>query len=98
MTHAQELTRRAKWEANFKLNPSGPGAIVESLVTGGVLAKSKIDEGDIVLKVNDLAIVTQEDWDAATYAIRANELTRITYRSGHQVEKIELNLSPLGME
>ncbi len=93
---SQDLSRRARWQASFE--GDFPGVWIKSIEDQSPLADVGLKEMDKVLQVNDRRLLTSEDWGVATYAIRANEPTKITYRRGDKVGAVEVRLNELGKE
>ncbi len=96
--YAQDLERRASWNAKFSLVANSPGAMITTLDEASPLATAGIEEGDIFLKVDGRLIKSYEDWDAITYGIRANRITRIQYRRNDYVRILDVRLNEIGKE
>lgn len=96
-TYAQDLARRAKWEASISKVKDSPGAKINAIVSGSPLEKAGLQIGDIILKVDDRPILISEDISSATYAIRAFRPTKLVVRRGSQVfmKSVKLNSLPL---
>ena len=94
---AQQLTRRASWEASITYE-NGLGAKVISLPEDSKLMKAGVKTGDIVLKVNDIHIVSGETWTTATYSLRESEETTLLIRRGTATFSVSVMLNPLPLE
>ena len=96
---AQELARRASWEAKIAWPDNQiPGAVVSSLEEHSPLFKAGVRPGDRILQVADVKILTTDDWDHASYSIRSNMKTKLHVKSGTNARWIELNLPALDKE
>lgn len=89
----QNLTRRASWEASIKYPQQRPGAIVTKVNPGSPLDKAGIQQGDLILKVNDQMADSNESWTSITYALRKNQENELLIRRGNNVfvKKVTLN-------
>ena len=95
---AQDLPRRAKWQATFERQRPDPGAMIKSIEAGSPLDKAGLVVGDIILSVDGRYIKTGQDWSAINYAIRSHKPTELTYRRGATVQTQAVKLNPLGKE
>ncbi len=95
--NAQELLRRATFEAKISWpNNETPGAKIVEITSKSPLDKAGFKANDIIISVNDRMVLSQEDWSAITYSIRANEETNFGIKRGHiYVSKnVQLNALP----
>lgn len=96
---AQQLGRRATWEAQIAWPSSGnPGALINSIEKGSPLTRAGLREGDRILEVDGMPVITAEDWDHINYGIRANRSTTIKVKRGSTAESFEVNLNALEKE
>ncbi len=96
-TFAQELTRRASWDASLKLLNDQPGLKVEAIEKNSPMAKAGVQVGDIILKVNHQLINSDETWTEAFYGLRGNSATELLVKRGVNVfsAKVTFNEIPL---
>jgi len=99
LTIAQNIGRRAQWEAKIA-GPSGgqPGATIKSIEKGSPLEKAGLKSGDKIIIVIGRNVIDYEDWSHINYAIRANEKTNISALRNNLELLIEVELNPLGKE
>lgn len=95
---AQELSRRATWEASIRYGEQQIGAVVKSVERNSPLAKVGVVAGDLILRVDNRLIDSGEDWTSATYAIRADQETNLRIRSGIEIKSLNVKLNPLPKE
>jgi len=97
-TAAQELLRRATWQATIE-SPSAitPGAVIKTVENGSPLDKAGLVAGDMILSVNGTA-ATSESWDDISYALRGNTATRIKVKSGTTSREISVMFNPRELE
>ncbi len=97
--NAQELERRAKWQATISWpDNQTPGAVIKSIDKNSPLAEAGLKAGDRILAVDGRNILNQEDWSAINYAIRANKETSIVIKRGNQAIIKSVKLMPLDYE
>ena len=97
-TEAQELTRRAVWNATFQSPANSPGAIIKSIDTGSPLEKADLKVGDIILSVNKRLATSDETWTSITYALRAEQPVQLLVRRGANTFERNIKLNPLPKE
>ena len=95
---AQNLDRRASWQATFSVLSPAPGVKLESIEKNSPLSKEGLQPGDIILGVNGQSILTSEDWSAITYGLRAGQETVISYRRNHKVTYRNIHFDPIPRE
>lgn len=95
---AQDLKRRASWEASISKLGNVVGAKINSINANSPLAKQGIISNDIVLKVNGRVVDSGEKWTTITYGIRAGEATKLLVRRNSEVFERVVFLNPLGRE
>ncbi|MEM7550790.1 MAG: alpha/beta fold hydrolase [Bacteroidota bacterium] len=96
--YGQELSRRASWQTSFQPLANAPGMKVTSVERGSPLEKAGLKTGDVVLKVNDMLIQTDEHKTSATYSLRSEEETRLLIKRNTEVFHISARLNELGKE
>ncbi len=95
----QDLARRANWQAQISWPDNNtPGATIQSVEKGSPLEKEGVVAGDRIIQVNDRQILRTEDWDYASYSIRANEKTNLYLKRGTNGLKISVRFNPLEKE
>ena len=95
----QELPRRASWQGQIsRPDNDKPGAVIKSLEEGSPLSRAGFIPGDRIIQVNDRQILRTEDWDYATYSIRAEENTRIIFKRGTNGISKDVKLNALEKE
>ncbi|MFY0627703.1 MAG: alpha/beta hydrolase [Reichenbachiella sp.] len=97
-TMAQDLPRRASWNASFKKLEGDIGVMITSLEIDGSLHKAGFETGDIIIKVNDRLIYSSESWTSATYGLRAENKTNILFKRGVKVISKSIRFRPLPFE
>ncbi|MEM6829358.1 MAG: alpha/beta fold hydrolase [Bacteroidota bacterium] len=97
---AQELARRAIWEAKFDRSElrQHPGVEVTLVEPDGPLAQAGLEAGDLLLKVDDRLIDSSEAWDDITYSIRGNKQTNLQIKRDGELKNINVRLNELPME
>lgn len=97
---AQELSRRAVWQASFDDSSlqDKPGVSVRSIEPGSPLDRVDVRIGDVFLKVNDVLIDSPETWTDVTYSIRTDRETLIQLKRRSERIEIEVKLNELPKE
>jgi pimeloyl-ACP methyl ester carboxylesterase len=86
---ADELPRRAQWEARFQFPESQTaGVIVRSLEAGSPLEQVGLQVGDHIVAVNGQPILRPEAWSDVTDALVAKQRYALTYKRGQQSEQV----------
>lgn len=96
--HAQELPRRAKWEASIGYPSGKPGAIINSVEPNSPLDKAGLKAGDIILKVNGISANSGESWTSIYYGIRTGQDTKLLVRRDSKVFEKVVRLNEVGRE
>ena len=96
--NAQELPRRATWQASIGYPSGKPGAPIKSIEKGSPLQKSGLQEGDIILKVNGITADSGESWTTIYNSIRSNSDTYLVVRRGSKVFERTVRLNEVGRE
>lgn len=94
---AQELARRADWEATIAPpEPNRPGAIIKSMEAGSPLEAAGLLSGDRIIQVDDTKILGLEQWDHATYSITSDRKTELHIKRGssHFIKYVQLKPLP----
>ena len=94
---AQELSRRATWDASIA-SPSGkPGAVIRSFKDNSPLEKAGLQVGDIILEVDGRLASSGTEWTSITYALREKKDIHLTVRRSEEVfeKTVQLNSIPL---
>lgn len=96
---AQELGRRAKWEAQLKAPQNNtPGAEIVSVDASSPLANSGLRPGDLILKVDEVDIMDDQSWTEVSYGIRAAKTTNIEAVRAGKLLRLEVQLNPIPRE
>ncbi|MEM1336289.1 MAG: alpha/beta fold hydrolase [Bacteroidota bacterium] len=95
---AQDLERRASWQAKIEPPNAGPGAIITSVEADSPLQKIGLQAGDIILRVNGVLAGSSETWTSIVYALRANRPTEILVRRKGKVFEKMVTLNALAYE
>ena len=95
---AQELSRRAKWQAKFSTDFAlAPGAVITSLDEGTPLQKEGLKVGDRIIEVNEQLITSGEIWTDVTYSIRT-DYTKLRVKRGVEVFEMDVKLNAIPYE
>ena len=96
---AQELGRRASWEAQISTPEVGSrGALIQAIDAGSPLEKAGLMPGDVIVKVNGQAVLDGEDWSDIDYALRGNSKTLLEFVRNQQLHKAEVTFNSLAKE
>lgn len=96
---SQDLQRRATFDANIAYPDNQiPGARILEIESGSPLDKADIRVGDIIIKVNQRSVITQEDWGAVLFGVRAGQNTILEIKRGNELLKISTSLNALSFE
>jgi len=96
---SQTLERRAHWQAKISSpTKNTPGALINSIEKNSPFEKAGIKVKDIILKVNDHLINSDEVWTEITYDIRANKPIKIELLQNNTIKKIIVKLNPIEKE
>ncbi|MEQ9301785.1 MAG: PDZ domain-containing protein [Cyclobacteriaceae bacterium] len=82
----QKLGRRAFLGASVS-SPSAnrPGAVIRSVEDNSPLQKAGIQEGDRILKVDEVLASSGEEWSNISYGLRADQPTQFLVKRGEEV-------------
>ena len=97
-SYAQTLERRASWQAKFRLQPGSPGTVVREVQEGSPLAKAGISIGDIILKVNETTVLSDENFTSITYGLKAGKPVDLLIRRDAEILNKSVRLEALGKE
>lgn len=96
--NAQELLRRATWEAQVAYPTADvPGATVRSVVPNSPLDKAGITTGDVIVSVNG-QLATNDRWSDIDYALRGGVDTELIVKSGVSTRKVTVRFNALAEE
>lgn len=96
---SQDLPRRASWEAKISYPINGKiGVTIESIPAKSPFEKAGLKVQDVILKVDNLLIDSDEKWTSATYAIRANTPITLLVKRGAEVFVQNVTLRGLDRE
>ncbi len=87
---AEELSRRAGWDARFAFAESGAGVIIRSLEVDSPLIKAGLVVGDHILAVDGQIITRPEIWADLTDALVAKRSYQVTYRRKFQSRVVKV--------
>ncbi|WP_299212486.1 alpha/beta hydrolase [uncultured Aquimarina sp.] len=97
--HSQELNRRAFFESKISWpNNKIPGAEISEILEKSILHKAGFREGDVIIKVDDRAVLNQEDWSAITYSLSSVRDTKIEAKRNGKLFLKSVRLKPLPLE
>lgn len=96
--NAQDLVRRAEWEAKLEKNVDGPGARIISIVQGSPLDIAGFVIGDIILSVNGTIISSQIVLSTLNQGLKGDILTTLLARRGNSIIKRKVKFSPIKEE
>ena len=96
---ANELDRRASWEAGFQA-PEGntAGRVIRSLEPGTPLAKAGLQVGDHIVAVNGQPILNPEDWSDLSGNLVAKKNYSLTYKRGIQSDEVSVRFQAQPLE
>ncbi|RKN83039.1 alpha/beta fold hydrolase [Ulvibacterium marinum] len=95
---AQNLGRRALWQAKITLSEGGPGATIQSFQKNSPLEREGFLPGDRLIRVNGISILDEEIWSDIFYGLRGDTPIQIeAVRNGSLIKK-EVRFDPLEME
>lgn len=98
LLNAQNLGRRALWQARIAPSDLGPGAIIQSLQKSSPLEREGFLPGDRLIRVNGVSILDAEIWSDISYGLRGDTpITIEAVRNGSLFKK-EVRFEPLEME
>ncbi len=95
---AQDLARRANWQADISNISGKPGALVNAVDESSPLDRAGVLPGDIILKVNGRTTDSAEDWSSIYYALRGDQPTHLLVRRGSVHHTINVVLEALPRE
>ncbi|MEQ9403757.1 MAG: alpha/beta fold hydrolase [Cyclobacteriaceae bacterium] len=99
MASAQDLVRRASWDASIVSPENGkPGAKIHSIIDGSPLDRAGLLAGDVILQVDERRADTDESWTSITYALRSGSRTRLMIKRGSQVLEKSVELQAIEKE
>ena len=88
---ADDLPRRASWEARFQFPESATaGMVISTLDADTPLAKAGLQVGDHIVAVNGQSILKPEDWRDLTDALVAKRTYNLSYKRGIQSDEISV--------
>ncbi|MEQ8475266.1 PDZ domain-containing protein [Fulvivirga sp.] len=96
--YAQELPRRATWQASISYPSGKPGATIQSIEANSPLQKAGLQAGDVILKVNGIIADSGESWTSIYYGIRAKQDTKLLVRRDSEVFEKTVQLNEVGKE
>ncbi|TDF34969.1 PDZ domain-containing protein [Alteromonadaceae bacterium M269] len=96
-TSAEELKRRASWQATF-LPTENIGMAVKTINAESPLAQAGIEVGDIVLSVDNQLIEGNHQWYDITDNLTAGRDVALRVKRESKVMSISLNFPPLPLE
>lgn len=98
-TNAQELSRRANFEAKISWpNNIVPGAIINEVTPNSPFHKAGIKANDVIISVDGRKALNQEDWSAIIYGIRSDKPTHFEIKRGQIYISKKIKLNPLPKE
>ncbi|AWX44304.1 hypothetical protein HME9304_01304 [Flagellimonas maritima] len=98
-TNAQQLGRRASWDAKINSPVNGvPGAKIVNINENSPLLKAGFLPDDLLIEINDVLLSDAEVWSDVSYGLRANIDTKIKALRGTQIFETKVRFNPLGKE
>ncbi len=86
---ADELPRRASWEASFTVPKTGSaGVVIRSMEDASPLMKAGLQVGDRIIAVNDQTFTSPEAWYDFSDALVAEQKYTLTYKRKHQSDQV----------
>ncbi|WP_299533243.1 alpha/beta hydrolase [Ulvibacterium sp.] len=95
---AQNLGRRAVWQAKIAPSNAAPGAIIQSIEKNSPLEKAGFLPGDRLIRVNGVSILDEEIWSDIFYGLRGDTPITIEAVRDNSLYKKQLRFEPLEME
>ncbi len=95
---AQNLGRRALWQAKIAPSEAGPGAIIQSLQENSPLDREGFLPGDLLIRVNGISILDEEIWSDISYGLRGDTPIMIEAIRNNSLLKKQVRFEPLEME
>ncbi|MEL6916903.1 MAG: PDZ domain-containing protein [Bacteroidota bacterium] len=97
--NSQLLGRRASWQAQISGPSTGlPGAVIKSITANSPMEKAGFRVEDIIIKVNDVIIDSDEVWTSISYGIRANKSIKIEVLRKQELIESTVRLNALEKE
>lgn len=94
-TDAQELSRRALWEATISAPETGaPGARIKTIEPGSPLDKAGFLPGDYLTRMDGVLIANEDIWSDLYYGLKSGKTVRLEGVRAYQPIKAELTFKP----
>lgn len=98
LLYAQDLSRRASWDATIEKINTGPGVVVEKLNQDTPMYLGGVRAGDIILMVDGRLIESNEDWTSASFSLRSDSPVELLLRRGGETLRTAVNFNALTEE